>query len=126
MNDDPQDRSMAVALGAKRHMKDVESPSGLWNPWWDVLAKGTGTLVYQGAWNLFDQIIVSSSLLDREGTATSLKLWQWEVFRRDYLLQQRGRHRGEPFRTFSGGNWIDGYSDHLPTVVYLKKVKKSL
>ena len=126
MNDDPQDRSMAVSLGAKRHVKDVESPGGLWNPWWDVLAKGTGTLTYQGAWNLFDQIIVSSSLLDREGTATSLKLWQWEVFRRDYLLQQHGRYRGSPFRTFSGGNWIDGYSDHLPTVVYLRKVKKSL
>ena len=43
MNDDPQDKSMAVALGAKRKMKDVE-PDGLWNPWWDVLASGTGTL----------------------------------------------------------------------------------
>jgi hypothetical protein len=42
------------------------------------------------------------------------------------LLQQHGRYRGSPFRTFSGGNWIDGYSDHLPTVVYLRKVKKSL
>ena len=40
MNDDPQDKSMAEALGAKRKMKDVEK-DGLWNPWWDALP-GTG------------------------------------------------------------------------------------
>ena len=49
MNDDPQDKSMAEALGAKRKIKDVENvPGGLWNPWWDVLAQGTGTLQYDG------------------------------------------------------------------------------
>ena len=126
MNDDPQDRSMAVSLGAKRQMKDVEAPGGLWNPWWNVLAGGTGTLMYQGAWNLFDQIIVSHSLLDKQGTGnnTSLKLWQWDVFQRDYLIQKSGRYKGQPLRTFGSGNWLDGYSDHLPTVVYLRKVKK--
>jgi endonuclease/exonuclease/phosphatase family metal-dependent hydrolase len=125
MNDDPQDRSMAVSLGAKRKMKDVEGPGGLWNPWWDVLAKGTGTLQYQGAWNLFDQIIVSHSLLDQKGTKdySSLKLWQYHIFRRDYLFQKEGKYKGSPLRTHAGGAWLDGYSDHLPTVIYLIKEK---
>ena len=43
MNDDPQDKSMAESLGAKRKIKDVED-GGLWNPFWDVLASSTGPL----------------------------------------------------------------------------------
>jgi hypothetical protein len=126
MNDDPQDKSMAVELGAKRKMKDVEAPGGLWNPWWDVLASGTGTLQYQGAWNLFDQIIPSYSLLDQKGTKdySTLKLWNYQIFTRDYLFQKEGKYKGNTLRTHAGGAWLDGYSDHLPTVVYLIKEQK--
>ena len=126
MNDDPHDKSMAECLGAKRKLQDVEAPAGLWNPWWDVLAKGTGTLLYDGKWNLFDQIIMSHSLLDQAGTKdySTLKLWQYHIFRRDYLFQKEGRYKGSPLRTHAGGAWLNGYSDHLPTVVYLIKIKK--
>ena len=62
MNDDPQDPSMAVCLGAKREVSEV-GEGDLWNPWWNELAAGNGTLMYEGAWNLFDQIILSASLL---------------------------------------------------------------
>ena len=127
MNDDPQDKSMAEALGAKRKMKDVPNePSGLWNPWWDVLASGTGTLQYDGKWNLFDQIIVSNALLDRDGKKDykTLKLWNYQIFRRDYLFQKEGKYKGNTLRTHAGGAWLNGYSDHLPTVVYLIKEQK--
>ena len=127
MNDDPQDKSMAEALGAKRKMKDVPSePGGLWNPWWDVLASGNGTLQYDGKWNLFDQIILSNALLDREGTKNfeTLKLWNYQIFRRDYLFQKEGKYKGNTLRTHAGGAWLNGYSDHLPTVVYLVKEQK--
>lgn len=126
MNDDPQDKSMAEQLGARREMKDVESPDGLWNPWWNVLAAGMGTLKYKGAWNLFDQIIVSHSLLDPKGKKNykSLKLMDYEIFLRDYLMQTSGKYEGYPLRTHSGGEWLDGYSDHLPTVIYLAKQQK--
>jgi hypothetical protein len=43
------------------------------------------------------------------------------VFRRNYLIQKKGRYRGTPLRTHAGGEWLNGYSDHLPTVVYLKR-----
>ena len=138
MNDDPQDKSMAVQLGAKRKIKDVEEPDGLWNPWWDVLASGTGTLQYQGAWNLFDQIILSHSLLDTKVMKKSkhldfkpsdidcstLKYFRHQVFSRDYLFQKEGKYKGNTLRTHAGGVWLDGYSDHLPTVVYLIKEQK--
>jgi hypothetical protein len=122
MNDDPQDRSMAVCLGAKREISEVEE-GGLWNPWWNVLASGQGTLQFQGSWNLFDQIILSSNLLDKLGSKdySTLKLLDYQIFRRDYLIQQSGEYRGNTLRTHGGGKWLNGYSDHLPTLVYLVK-----
>ncbi|MCR5159340.1 MAG: endonuclease/exonuclease/phosphatase family protein [Prevotella sp.] len=134
MNDDPQDKSMAEALGARRKMKLVED-DGLWNPWWDVLASGNGTLPYDGGWNLFDQIILSKSLLDKHMKdnkdvdlkkidCSTLKYYRHQIFRRDYLFQREGRYKGNTLRTHAGGTWLDGYSDHLPTLVYLVKEKK--
>ena len=125
MNDDPHDRSMAQCLGAKRKISEV-SDGDMYNPWWDVLASGTGTLSYKGAWNLFDQIILSPSLLNRreQHDYKSLKLFSHQIFRRDYLFQQEGPYKGTPLRTHGGGRWLNGYSDHLPTVVYLIKAQK--
>ena len=54
------DKSMAVALGAKRKPADV-GPTDLYNPWWDTLKKGYGTLMYKGKWNLFDQIVFTGN-----------------------------------------------------------------
>jgi hypothetical protein len=125
MNDDPKDPSMSVALGARRDMKEVEE-NGLYNPFWKIHDSGTGTLSYNNAWNLFDQIILSRNLLDVEGTKKyeSLTLFQPQIFRRDYLFQQDGKYKGNPLRTHAGGVWLDGYSDHLPTLVYLVKAQK--
>lgn len=126
MNDDPRDPSMSVALGAKREMSEVEE-GGLYNPFWKIHDSGTGTLRYDGAWNLFDQIIMSRSLLDIEGKKDyeTLTFYQPQIFRRDYLFQQDGKYKGNPLRTHAGGVWLDGFSDHLPTLVYLvKKAKK--
>ena len=122
MNDDPQDLSMSKCLGAKREIGEVEE-GGLYNPWWNVLASGTGTLQFRGAWNLFDQIILSSNLLNKDGKTdySKLKLFDYQVFRRDYLIQQDGPYKGNTLRTSAGGKWLNGYSDHLPTLVYLKK-----
>ena len=81
MNDDPQDASMATCLGAKREVSEV-GEGDLYNPWWNVLASGEGTLSFRGAWNLFDQIILSPSLLHPE--SATLGYDSCEIFRRDY------------------------------------------
>ena len=123
MNDDPDNASMAKHLGAKRKMKEVED-GDFYNPWWDVLrSKGQGTLSYQGGWNLFDQIVLSRNLLDVKGKKDydHLTLFNYHIFRRDYMIQQEGKYKGSPKRTTAGGVWLNGYSDHLPTVVYLVK-----
>lgn len=125
MNDDPQNRSMAVELSAKGKIEDV-GDDDMFNPWWKVLDSGTGTLSYNGSWNLFDQIVLSPNLLDRNQTKdySSLTYLRCQIQKRDYLVQREGKYKGSPKRTTAGGVWLDGYSDHLPTVVYLIKEKK--
>ncbi|WP_300724485.1 endonuclease/exonuclease/phosphatase family protein [uncultured Bacteroides sp.] len=118
MNDDPMDKSMAEALGAKREMKET-GKQDLYNPWWDTLAGGEGTLKYRGKWNLFDQIVFTGNLL--KGKKKHFRYKEHEIFKRDFLFQTDGKYKGYPFRTRAGNRWMNGYSDHLPTIVYFVK-----
>lgn len=120
MNDDPGNKSMTEQLECKSEIKDVKSASDMYNPWYNTLYKvGQGTLLYNGKWNLFDQIVVSGNLIGKD--RSTLKYYQHAIFMRDYLFQQEGRYKGSPLRTHAGGVWLNGYSDHLPTQIYLVK-----
>lgn len=121
MNDDPKDKSTSIALGAKKEMNQVKQ-GGLFNTMWKIHDSGKGTLCYRDQWNLFDQIIISQSLLN--AGKSNLKYIKSEIFTRDYMFQQSGKYKGYPLRTFSGNNFLNGYSDHFPTLIYLEKRKK--
>ena len=123
MNDDPIDPSMTEGLNCRPEISQVVEGT-MYNPWYNVLTKEKrGTLQYDGKWNLFDQIVLSPNLLNRDGKKdySSLKYFKHQVFRRDYLMQTEGKYKGGTKRTHAGGVWLDGYSDHLPVVVYLTK-----
>ena len=123
MNDDPTNKSIRECLSAKAEISEV-GPDDMYNPWYNVLVKeGTGTLQYQGKWNLFDQILMSPGLLNKENRKdfSELRFWKSQIFRRDYLFQETGKYKGNTKRTTAGGVWLDGYSDHLPVVAYFVK-----
>lgn len=120
LNDDPQDKSCAKVLEARRDPEGV-GPHGFYNPWWKMLDRGIGTLAYKGAWNLFDQIIVSGNLLEQN--SNGLQYWRCQVNNFEFLKDTEGNRQGYPRRTFSGGVWLDGYSDHYPTEIFLRKLK---
>lgn len=115
LNDDPFNKSVSETLGAVRNIGDTPD-AGFYNPFWEKLDKGIGSYIYRGGWNLFDQIIVNKNLVDG---ACGVKFWAAEVLNKQFLLQQDGQYKGYPLRTFSGGAWTDGYSDHLPTEIFL-------
>ncbi|MBR5476472.1 MAG: endonuclease/exonuclease/phosphatase family protein [Bacteroidaceae bacterium] len=120
LNDDPDDESVKNSLGAKQNIVEVKSAGDLYNPWWNILRRDRlGTLKYKGKWNLFDQIIVGGNLVGKRGV--TLKFHKAQIFVRDYMLHKSGKHKGSPKRTLSGREWLDGYSDHLPVIIYLKK-----
>lgn len=122
LNDDPFNKSVSEVLGAKRKIKKVKEHD-LYNATWKLYDDGIGTLCYQGKWNLFDQQIVSGTLVNDD--KSTLSFWKAEVFNRPFLIQQEGKYKGYPFRSFSGNNFIGGYADHFPTITYLvKKLNK--
>ena len=118
LNDDPFNKSCSNLLGAKKERKKVDE-HGFFNPFWKTLDKGIGSLAYRGVWNLFDQIIISGNTLG--GKQTGLNYLSHRVHNKDFLTQQDGKYRGYPLRTFSGVKFLNGYSDHYPTIVYFLK-----
>lgn len=117
LNDDPNNKSVAEVLGAVRDIEKIQ-PGGFYNPFWEKLDKGIGSYIYRGGWDLFDQIIVNSNIVDGK---CGLRFYAAEVLNKHFLLQADGQYKGYPHRTFSGGVWTDGYSDHLPTEIFLVK-----
>ncbi len=119
LNDDPFNIPCAEILGAKRTREEVEK-QGLYNTMWQLLDRGIGTLYYNGSWNLFDQIIISEPLLNAD-PAKELSFLKPQIFNKDFLTIQEGKDKGAPKRTHKSGVWLDGYSDHYPTMIYLIK-----
>ncbi|MBL7692524.1 MAG: hypothetical protein JNM41_13110 [Flavipsychrobacter sp.] len=112
LNDNPADPSITNILGAVADKKS--SGSYLYNPFASIHASGSGTEVYRKQWNLFDQIIISSSLL----TDKTLTYNKAEIFKPSFIIDTYKGHEGEPHRSFKGPRWINGYSDHFPVVTY--------
>ena len=119
LNDDPIEKSITKGLGAKGKIKDM-TPKDIYNPMYKMFMDGIGTLAYQDNWNLFDQIMVSYNLIDPNST-NYYKFVEAQVFRKSFMINKSGSFAGYPFRTFAGGAFIGGYSDHFPVYIILQK-----
>jgi hypothetical protein len=120
LNDDPVSASVAVVLNAKEKADEV-GKGGLFNPWITPYKNGIGTLAFNDAWGLFDQIIISYAWLNKQ--QNGFFFYKQGVFNKAFLTENTGRYKGYPMRTWDGNNYRGGYSDHFPTyVIFLKKV----
>lgn len=122
-NDDATDASLVKTMGAKGKVKELES-GDFFNPYYQMLRAGLGTLAYQDAWNLFDNICVTENLVNAEDGKLRLikgKKFYGNIFSRPYMLQQEGQYKGYPLRTFVTNNFQNGFSDHLPVYIYIGK-----
>ncbi|MBQ0116069.1 MAG: endonuclease/exonuclease/phosphatase family protein [Bacteroidales bacterium] len=119
LNDNPSDKSCSVVLRAMKNMNEVTGSFGVYNPWWSILERGTGSLSYQSQWNLFDQIVMTEYFTHYATSSTRphLTFQRAEVFNRSFLSTTYGT----PKRTFSGDSFQNGYSDHYPTRIFLTK-----
>jgi hypothetical protein len=88
-----------------RPMKILTRGGGLENPFVRLYRQGYGSYRYRERWNLYDAILTGGSLPGRP---------EPRIVIRDELIQPDGQYRGYPFRSFSGTEYIGGYSDHLP------------
>ena len=124
-NDDATDSSIVKTMGAKGKIKELES-GDFFNPYNQMLRAGLGTLAYQDAWNLFDNICITENLVNAEEgklrlvKGQGMKYWG-NIFTRPYMLQQEGQYKGYPLRTFVTNNFQNGFSDHFPVYIYISK-----
>ncbi|MDD2381323.1 MAG: endonuclease [Mariniphaga sp.] len=120
-NDQPSDKSMSTILNTKDIPIDGEvNPSTLYNlsiPW---EGKEPGTLKYRSQWSVFDQIIVSGSLLQKKNNLCTRQEWA-QIVQLPFLLEMDERYGGQrPKRTYSGYRYYGGISDHLPVMLKLR------
>lgn len=118
LNDDPTNASVTKYLSAKGDKSKVRE-GDMFNPMYTFYKKGYGSNAYRDAWSLFDQIIVSKSLVTDEHNG--FFFYKAEIFKPDYIIEKKGKYKGYPLRTFSGDTFINGFSDHFPVCVYLLK-----
>lgn len=115
-NDEPFNASISKVLKAQSPENNISNTS-LYNLSFNFLkTHKTGTLKYRGNWSVFDQIIVSGSLLGKNDLFTCLSCAG--IYNNQFLMVEDKTHMGfMPWRTYNGLKYSGGYSDHFP--VYL-------
>ena len=90
---------------------------GMTNLMLPIQKAGQGTHKYQGIWTCLDQFYVSAALIP-QSTVT--------IFSPPWLLEEDTKYLDtQPHRTYVGFRYHDGYSDHLPVVLTIQKMRLS-
>lgn len=118
LNDDPTDESVRVHLNTTHHPQKMKKGQ-LFNATEAPFRLGRGTLAYRGKWNLFDQIILTPAFVHKK--RKGYKFYSVQIFNDSKIVQQSGRYKGYPHRTYVGNNYMAGYSDHFPVYILLVK-----
>lgn len=113
-NADPSERLMRRRFYTGEVAVDGDRP--LFAPFAVLAVHGVGSYVYNNRWLLFDNIFLSTRFLGGDG----FRYLDCGIFLRPWMLDGKTVSRkGYPLRTFAGGVYLGGYSDHLPVFVSL-------
>lgn len=117
LNDNPTDTSVYEVLSAKE-VDSNPNPENLYNLSINQFLNGKGSLYYK-SWDMFDQIIVSGSML-RDGNNLQVMEADQLIYKESWMLYQPKKGPARPSRTSSGKNYYGGFSDHLPVMVSIR------
>ena len=145
MNDNPTDDSMAVYLHGRETLDEMV-PGDFFSPFLSMLKAGFSSLYYRGESNIYDCLLVSYNLArPASGTfgiipvtksrnyprflakrkfvarMSAKRTFYGRIFVKPFMTNQSGQYKGTPFRTFSNGAFVGGYSDHYPTYIVIQK-----
>ncbi len=118
LNDGSYNKSVKVGVGAKLKKSEVQQ-FGVFNPFEQMFKDGNATLFYRDSGDIFDQIMVSETLIKED--FSSYQYWKAGIYNKPFMIQKFGRYAGYPLR--HSENEI-GYSDHFPVYIYLVKEVK--
>lgn len=74
--------------------------------------EGKGTYLFGAKWNMLDQIIVSSNMID--GNIIKYRCNSFEIIQPEFMIIENGQRKGAPLPTYTGNKYVGGYSDHFP------------
>lgn len=124
MNDNPTDSSMENYMHARGKVSEV-GKEDFFSPYHQMLMDGFGTLSYRGVWSIYDLQFVNHALAHAPDGGLKIlpddKGYYGNVYKRDFLTNASGKYQGTPFRSFAGGRFLGGYSDHYPTYIIIGK-----
>lgn len=125
MNDNPTDESQKVWLHGRATIDELK-PEDFFDPFERLLSDGYGSLAYRGSWNIYDIIQVNYNMAKAPRGGLKIqpvhkKGYYGHIYHQPFMTQQSGQYKGTPFRTFSNGAFIGGFSDHYPTFVVISK-----
>jgi hypothetical protein len=115
LNDGSYNKSVKIGVGAKLKRTEVKK-FGMYNPFEQMAKDGIATLFYRDAGDIFDQIMVSETLITPNNDL--YKYWKAGVYNKPFMIQMVGQYKGYPLRHQATEV---GYSDHFPAYVYLLK-----
>ena len=97
----PEEDAISKGLGFEGRCRNA---AGFYNLMCKIPA-GEGSYKYKDAWSCIDQMIANREL-------------EAAVFMAEFMMIDDTRYMGKkPFRTYSGIQYLGGYSDHLPIIV---------
>ena len=121
LNDNPTDSSVAKVLGAIEPTEPYTK-----DRLYDLMTKpyhdGKFSLKYHAENDVFDQMIVSESLIDKAST-THVEGKEGSIYNVKWLLFDHPKYGPMPNRTYSGPKYYGGFSDHLPVYIDIDFVK---
>ena len=125
MNDNPTDVSMTEFLRGKEFREGL-SDEDFFDPFLSMIKAGYASLYYQGGNNIFDIVMVNNALANPAPGSFELmplvkQTYYGRIFVKPFMTNQSGQYKGTPFRTFSGGSFVGGYSNHYPTYIVIRK-----
>ncbi|TDD99752.1 endonuclease/exonuclease/phosphatase family protein [Flavobacterium cellulosilyticum] len=118
LNDGTYNKSVKEGLGAKLKKSEVRQ-FGIFNPFEQMAKDGNSTLFYRDAGDIFDQIMVSETLIKND--FSTFEYWKSGIYNKPFMITKYGRYAGYPLRHTESEI---GFSDHFPVYVYLIKEMK--
>ncbi len=118
LNDGTYNKSVKEGIGAKLKKAEVKQ-FGVYNPFEQMAKDGFATLFYRDAGDIFDQIMVSETLIQND--YSSFRYWKAGIFNKQFMIQTTGQYKGYPLRHSLSDV---GFSDHFPVYIYLIKEVK--
>ncbi len=115
LNDGTYNKSVKEGVGAKLKKAEVQM-FGVYNPFEDMAKKGNATIFYRDAGDIFDQIMVSETLIKDD--YSTFQYWKAGIYNKPFLIETSGQYKGYPKRNSPSE---PGFSDHFPVYIYLIK-----